>query len=434
MESEHLEKNRAQWSLQEWLFYLEHRHHQEIQLGLERIRLVASKLKLEKTNCPVILVAGTNGKGSTVAALESLYSTAGYRVGVYTSPHLITFNERIRFQCQPINDEALCTAFSLIETAREHITLTYFETVTLAALWYFSHVSPDLIVLEVGMGGRLDATNIIDADLAIITTIDLDHQEYLGTTREAIGREKAGILRAGTSFIYADTNPPHSVIEQAQQLNVKTFVNGDSYVIQEEEDDWELNFAGQCYTHLPKPKINLQAAAAAVVASLILEKKLPVQEQIWSQFMQEVFIPGRLQLESGDIQVLYDVAHNAQSVALLAKTITQFPLRGKIHAVFSALKDKDIAALIKPMSKLVDCWYPAELQGKRALSSESLMNYFHNAEIYPNFCYNTPLIAFEKAFNQAQAGDLIVVYGSFHTVGQIMAAKSDRRSYENPNG
>ncbi|MBN9229766.1 MAG: bifunctional folylpolyglutamate synthase/dihydrofolate synthase [Legionella sp. 40-6] len=426
--------SRAEWNLQQWLFFLEHQHHQEIQLGLERIRSVATKLKLEQVPCPVILVAGTNGKGSTVAALESLYTAAGYRIGVYTSPHLIAFNERIRYQGTPITDEDLCAAFTLIDTARGETRLTYFEMVTLAALWYFAHLSPDIMVLEVGMGGRLDATNIIDADVAIITTIDLDHQEYLGTTREAIGREKAGILRPGKTLIYADTHPPQSILEQAHQLEVKTYFNGDSYTTLDAKSHWDLFFAGQWYTQLPKPKINLQATAAAVIASIILEKKLPIQASVWPHFMQNVFIPGRLQLEEGEINVLYDVAHNAQSVALLAKTIVRLPVKGKIHAVFSGLKDKDIAALIEPMRNLIDHWYLAELQGKRAAPRELLLNYFHNAEIYPNSCYNTPLIAFEAAFNQAQPGDLIVVYGSFYTVGQIMAVKSHRRTYENPNG
>ena len=209
------------FSLAAWLDYLEHRHSEEIQLGLTRVKTVARQLDLLTFDATIIIVAGTNGKGSTVAALETIYRAAGYAVGSYTSPHLIHFNERIRVNLEPITDKTLCAAFTAIEEACESIHLTYFEMATLAALWYFKSFVLDVIILEVGLGGRLDATNIIDADLAIITTIDFDHQAYLGHTKEAIGYEKAGVLRPNQPFIYADKNPPESLITYAKSLNAQ---------------------------------------------------------------------------------------------------------------------------------------------------------------------------------------------------------------------
>ena len=212
--------NFSNLSLSECLHHLENRHAEEVQLGLTRIKTVAKRLNLLNLDATIVTVAGTNGKGSTVAALEAVYKAAGYQVASYTSPHLIEFNERIRVNQQPIKDQELCAAFTVIEDARDTINLTYFEMTTLAALWHFKQLTLDVIILEVGVGGRLDATNIIDSDLAIITTVDLDHQDYLGDTKEAIGYEKAGILRPNTPFIYADTTaPPESITKQAQLLN-----------------------------------------------------------------------------------------------------------------------------------------------------------------------------------------------------------------------
>ncbi|WP_058519290.1 bifunctional tetrahydrofolate synthase/dihydrofolate synthase [Legionella parisiensis] len=411
-------------SINEWLHDLETRSTHEIQLGLTRIMEVAQKLFLQLPDCPVITVAGTNGKGSTVTALEMIYHVAGYKVGAYTSPHLIQFNERIRVNLTPISDDDLCQAFSIIEEARGETLLTYFEMTTLAALWYFKKMELDIVILEVGLGGRLDATNIVDAELSIITTIDFDHQEYLGNTLDAIGYEKAGVLRSGKPFIYADFNPPASVTQVAKQLGAPAYVYGKEFFIQEEDSVWNLHYKEKLglfsVSGLSKPSIQLRSAAAAITASVLLEHYLPVAPPHIEVAMQRIYIPGRLQLVEGRVSTLLDVSHNPQSVRLLADTLCMMK-KTKIHAVFSALKDKDIFNLIMPLKDCVDRWYPAQLDNKRAATGNLLLSFFKNAEIPVETCYNNPLTAFEAALKQAKPGDLIVVYGSFFTVSHVMA-------------
>jgi dihydrofolate synthase/folylpolyglutamate synthase len=410
----------SEWNLNQWLNNLENRNIQEIQLGLTRIMEVAKKLDLHISACKVITVGGTNGKGSIVGALETIYHTAGYKVGSYTSPHLIYYNERIRLNLIPITDADLCNAFHLIEEVRGQTHLTYFEFATLAALWYFKKQKLDILILEVGLGGRLDATNIIDADLSIISTIDYDHQDYLGSTLDAIGYEKAGILRQGKPFIYADDNPPSSIVNVAKDLAVPFYLYGKDFSMQEQDDFFEISFFDKQIKNLTKPKIQLKSASAAIVASLLLENELPVAHEYLSIAMNDIFIAGRLQLIQGSMGILYDVAHNAQSARLLAKTIKTLNIKGQIHAVFSALKDKDIIGLIYPLKDCVDRWYPAQLDNKRAASATLLLSIFKEAGVCIEFCYNSPLVAFNTALNQAKTGDLIVVYGSFFTVSQVM--------------
>ncbi|MCL9684631.1 bifunctional tetrahydrofolate synthase/dihydrofolate synthase [Legionella maioricensis] len=413
----------SNWDLNQWLNSLENRNTQEIQLGLTRILEVAERINVCAFDCKVITVAGTNGKGSTVSALERIYHTAGYKVGAYTSPHLIHFNERIRVNLKPISDEDLCQAFNFIEDARDSVLLTYFEITTLAALLYFKQQNLDVIILEVGLGGRLDATNIIDADLSIITTIDYDHQDYLGSTLESIGYEKAGILRQGKPFIYADNNPPSSIIKVARDLATPCYFYDTDFSIDQQGGCWEFNWRGKRIKELPKPKIQLKSASAAIMACLLLDQELPVSQRHLSLAMEKVTIAGRLQFHQGSISILYDVAHNGQSARLLAETLKSKEINGQVHAVFSALKDKDILGLIFPLKDCVDRWYPAQLDNKRASSASLLCSIFEDAEIFVEVCYTSPLIAFQKALSQATAGDLIVVYGSFFTVGQVMAAQ-----------
>ncbi|AUH73555.1 bifunctional tetrahydrofolate synthase/dihydrofolate synthase [Legionella sainthelensi] len=410
--------------INEWLHDLETRNTQEIQLGLTRIKEVAQILHLQLPGCRVISVAGTNGKGSTVTALETIYHSAGYKVGSYTSPHLIQFNERIKVNLTPISDDDLCQAFSIIEKARGETLLTYFEMTTLAALWYFKKMKLDVIILEVGLGGRLDATNIVDADLSIITTIDYDHQDYLGDTLEAIGYEKAGILRSGKPFIYADNNPPVSVTKKAIQLASPAYIYGRDFSIKENDSTWGLQYGEKTglfsIDELPKPSIQLKAAAAAITACFLLKQYLPIDHTQLHSAMQRIFIPGRLQLHRGTVDVLYDVSHNSQSARLLAETVQKMK-KTKVHAVFSALKDKDIYNLVMPLKNCVDYWYPAQLDNKRAAGADLLITILRDAAISVEFCYTSPLIAFEAALKQSRLGDLIVVYGSFFTVSHVMA-------------
>lgn len=412
----------SDWSLEQWLHHLETRHTQEIQLGLSRVLEVAQKLGVNTPSCKVITVAGTNGKGSTVTALETIYHQSGYKTASYTSPHLIRFNERIKVDLTPVSDKDLCTLFSAVEEARGEVALTYFEMATLAALLHFKQQKPDVIILEVGLGGRLDATNIVDADLAIITTIDFDHQDYLGDTLEAIGFEKAGILREGKLFIYADINPPASIVNVAKNLNTTAYYFDKDILVSDKGTCWDVAFLKTQINELPKPTIQLKSASAALVATVLLANELPVSQEDIKKAMHSIFIPGRLQLQKGDINILFDVSHNAQSAGLLAKTIKSMNVKNTVHAVFSALKDKDLFGLIFPLKDCVDRWYPSQLDNKRASDKELLLSIFRDAEIFLEICYTSPLAAFESAVNQAKSGDLIVVYGSFFTVGHVMAA------------
>jgi dihydrofolate synthase / folylpolyglutamate synthase len=408
------------WSVSEWLEHLENRLPQEIDLRLENVRAVANKMGLLKSDVPIILVAGTNGKGSTVASLEAIYLAAGYRVGCYTSPHLLRFNERITVNQQPISDADLCFAFSLIEKTREKIALTYFETATLAGLWYFNNANLDVIILEVGMGGRLDATNIVNPTLSIVTTIDFDHQAYLGDTLEAIGYEKAGVFRTDQPCLYADYTPPVSLLEYAAVLNSQLEYLGNDYIITVLDQELVINYNNKSIT-LPKPTINIKAAAVAVVASLRLANKLPITQLQLSAAMRNVKILGRQQIINDSVTTIYDVAHNPQAAQNLADFITNLKPTTTVRAVFSALSDKDLGGLIRPLCKVVHDWYPAIMQNKRA-ANEALLNAAFHAEMDRFFkCFSDPVTAYRAALNDSKDGDLIIVFGSFVIVSAIMS-------------
>ena len=424
------------WTAAQWLHFLEHRHQQTIHLRLENASHVANCLNVLNWSIPVITVAGTNGKGSTVAALSAIYQAAGYRVGQFTSPHLFQFNERICINQNPISDEHLCQLFQKVEIARGDTHLSYFEVSLIVALLYFKDMGIDVLILEVGVGGRLDATNIISADLAIITTIDLDHQAYLGTDRESIGKEKAGILRNNQLFIYADLDPPNSILACADNLNTKTYRLGKDYhyeILDTTNSTSRGSTAGPkglCRllgpaikpreVEFPIPNLHPNAAAAAIMASICLRTLLPVTQEAIISAMQTVNITGRQQWVNRDISFLYDVAHNPQAANALATSIQKKPPIGRIHAVFSALQDKDICGLIRPLSSIVEQWYPAVLQSSRASGSEQLLTAFNTVLNRSPRCYEDPIQATQAAVAAAQPGDLIVVYGSFVLVGAVM--------------
>lgn len=423
------EPNEA-WTLDQWLYFLEHRHKEAIQLRLVNPARVANSLNILKWSIPVITVGGTNGKGSTVAALSAIYQAAGYRVGQFTSPHLFRFNERICINQQPIADNDLCRLFSQIEIARSDTSLTYFETSLLAALLYFKEADLDIVILEVGVGGRLDATNIIDSDLAIVTTVDLDHQDLLGADKEAIGKEKAGIFRQNRPAIYADFVPPRSIVYHAQLLESELFCLGKDYQFCVENQELHIQHPFQKESvRLPVPMLHPHAAVSAVIASLCLRDRLPVCTQDWVTAMQTMQIVGRQHWVSAEgITFLYDVAHNPQAVNALVQGIEkrlamQIAPPGTIHAVFSALKDKDICGLIKPLSSIVEQWYPACLTtGPRAATAKQLQMAFSEALDKQLPCYDNPIQASHAALAAAKPGDWIVVYGSFLLVGAVMTA------------
>jgi len=411
------------FSLDDWLFYLENSHAKEIQLGLTRISEVACRLDLIKTDAIIITVAGTNGKGSTVAALSSIYLAAGYKVATYTSPHLQVFNERIAINNEPISNQDLCNAFIEVEKKKENIELTYFEFSTLAALCYFKKNSPDVIILEVGLGGRLDATNIIDADLSIITTIHFDHQEYLGNTIEEIAYEKAGIIKNNKICIYGDYETPLSIVNQAHLLNTRLYCLGQNYSFNIKQDYFELYDINGEKHNLIIPKINIKSAAAAVIACDLLQSSLPINSMQINEGMKKISICGRLQVQGDKVRTLLDVSHNPQAVLLLRDFIKELKPAGRIHAVFSGLKDKDLCGLINPLKSLVNFWYPAVLSGKRSSSQSLLMGAFSKENCKVSICYSDPTEAYYAALKAAIDGDLIVVYGSFFMVSAIINLK-----------
>lgn len=409
------------FSLDDWLSLLENRQHEEIKLNLDRISQVAGRLDLLTPSAKVITIAGTNGKGSTVACLEELYTNAGLSVGVYTSPHLFSFNERIKVNKTPISDNELCKLFHIIEVSRQNIELSYFEMATLAALLHFKRKSVEIILLEVGMGGRLDATNIINPDLSIITTINFDHQKYLGATLEEIAIEKAGIMRRGKPVIYADTICQDVMQDYAMKVGAKLYaINKDFSFAINEQNQLTVNFLEKVENY-QLDNINFKAAGAAIVAVKVFSVYFNVADKIIYKSLQSVNIPGRLQYLSGNINYLFDVSHNIQSVELLSDFLVKVKKdNAKVHAVFSALKDKDLSGLIGKMQQYVDYWYPVELNVKRACNGDDILNILNLSGEKHSICYDNALSAFKKASKCAKIGDLIVVYGSFSLVGPVL--------------
>jgi len=411
-------------SLPEWLTYLETRHQAPIQLGLPRIQAFAEALDvLVWDNTVVITVAGTNGKGSTVAALKALYSAAGFCVAAYTSPHLLAFNERIQINQTSITDAALCEAFSIIHALDGREALTYFEMTTLAALWFFKQQSPDVLLLEVGLGGRLDATNIIDSDLAIVTTVDLDHQAWLGDTKEAIAYEKAGIFRAHKPAIYADENPPKSLIKHAAALGTPLLSLGHDYCFESNKQAFIFSGKALPTLYLPALSIHAKAFAAAIMASLKLQDRLFVSEAHYKVAAETTILAGRQQWLKTAVPTLVDVSHNAQSVSLLAENIKSSPIKGRVHAVFSGLQGKDLCGLIEPMQSVVNTWYLSLLDDKRGAEA-ALLKAAHTrvTRQLVTSVFDEPLVAYQTAVAAAKEGDVIVVYGSFVLVSAVMHA------------
>ncbi|MGE3920716.1 MAG: bifunctional tetrahydrofolate synthase/dihydrofolate synthase [Gammaproteobacteria bacterium] len=410
-------------TLTQWLDYLEQCHPSTIDLGLERVSIVAKVLKLSPFPIPAIIVGGTNGKGSSVALLETIFSKAGYRVGTYTSPHLFRYNERVRVLQNEVDDKTLCSAFSEIEKARQETSLTYFEFGTLAALQIFKNADLDLVILEVGMGGRLDAVNIIDPEICIVTNVDLDHMEWLGNTRDAIAIEKAGIMRTNKPTIYGDVNPTKTFIMEAEKKLVPLFVLGQDFFYQENLGDWEWWNHQKKLTSLPKPKIALKNAATVIQTLEKIHEKFPVTEEAILEGLKSVSVYGRqTSLKKEGIHILLDVAHNPHGVSLLADTLSKNKISGKTYAVFSMLKDKDITAAVKCIMPFIDHWYLGHIQNERGCSLENMQSVFTNLNLENHSGFETVREAFTNASAVAKAGDRIIVFGSFHTVSEVHGA------------
>jgi dihydrofolate synthase/folylpolyglutamate synthase len=396
---------------------------------LDRAREVWRRHHDDLLPFPAIAIAGTNGKGSVAAMLEAIYRTAGYRTACYTSPHLVRYNERVRINGQECTDEQLCQAFERVERSRGDTPLTYFEFGTLAALDLFVDAAVDVAILEVGLGGRLDVVNIFDADVAIVTTIGVDHSDWLGPDRESIGREKAGIFRTGRAAICGDPEPPRSVGEVAGRIGARYLRLGHDFDYVCEGNACTWRGPGKPRSALPRPvppgPHQLRNAACTLMAVAELAPLLPVDQAAVRSGLLAIRFPGRLQTLPGKPQVTFDVAHNPQAVGVLAEYLGAQACRGRTHAVIGMMGDKDIAGCLRPMVPRVDHWYLATLAPPRGAAAEKLREELER--IAPGAAastFDSVHQAFESARSSASADDRIVVFGSFETVGAIMRHSS----------
>jgi dihydrofolate synthase/folylpolyglutamate synthase len=412
-------------SLDDWLVRIGRLHPRPIELGLDRVGAVWRRMGLTLP-AAVITVGGTNGKGSCVAMLEAMLRAGGYRVGTYTSPHLLRFNERVRVDGVEADDRTLCRAFEVVESARGEISLTYFEHVTLAALRVFAQTAPEVIVLEVGLGGRLDAVNILDADVAIVSTVDLDHQEWLGPDRDSIGREKAGIFRSGHAAVFGGNDPPAGLVEHADRLGARLLLAGRDFRARLREDGWDWEGLGRQRLGLPLPALRgsfqVRNAAAAIAALEAVSDRLPLSTVALREGLLDVRLPGRFDVFPGPITLIFDVAHNPEAVRALAENLARHAADGgRTFAVFSMLRDKDIAGVARILAPQVAAWFYAPLDAARAATAEELAEGLAAAGVGAIAHGHSDLLAaLAAAGSAARQGDRILVFGSFYTVSLLL--------------
>ena len=417
-------------TLTDWLDHCERLHPKTIDMGLERVRVVASRMGI-RFDCPVITVAGTNGKGSTCAMLEAILGHAGYRTGVYTSPHLVHFEERLRLSGVPVDADQLADAFARVERARceghEPVSLTYFEFSTLAILDLMARAGLDVVVLEVGLGGRLDAVNIIDPDCAVITSIDLDHMELLGPDRESIGYEKAGIMRTGRPVVVSDPVPPQSVLDRAREVDADLWRIGVDFNFSGDKQQWAWRGRDRRYAGLAYPALRganqLVNASGALAALAALRERLPVTAQAVRSGLSTVELPGRFQIVPGQPSLVLDVAHNPHSVAALAANLDAMGFFPTTHAVFGAMADKDLALMFERVNPIIDRWYFTDLPTARAQTGAALEAQWRSLNKRADTratCFANPVLALQAAVDAADPADRIVVFGSFYTVGGVL--------------
>jgi dihydrofolate synthase/folylpolyglutamate synthase len=413
-------------TLDDWLAHCERLHPKTIDMTLDRVNLVRDRLGL-KFSVPVISVAGTNGKGSTCAMLECIALQAGYRVGLYIKPHLVHFEERCRINGASVAAADLLPHFQAVEAARGELALTYFEFTTLAIMRALAAAPLDLVILEVGMGGRLDAVNTIDADCAVITSIALDHTEFLGPDREAIGREKAGIMRTGRPVVVSDPQPPQSLQDRATEIGADLWQIGRDFNVQGDKQQWSFAGRGRRWNGLAYPALRganqLLNAGGVLAAFETLREQLPVTAQAVRNGLAMVELPGRFQIVPGTPTLVLDVAHNPQAVAALALNLDQMGFYPRTHAVFGAMRDKDIAGLLSHIVPLVDAWYVTELPIARAAGPDELAAAVRQAAGARDAVITThanPAAALAAAAAAADPADRIAVFGSFYTVGGVL--------------
>ncbi|GAB3405041.1 bifunctional tetrahydrofolate synthase/dihydrofolate synthase [Massilia agilis] len=423
-------------TLPDWLALLESRHAEtHIDMGLDRVRAVKERMQLA-FKCPVIMVAGTNGKGSTCAMLEAMLLQSGYRVGLYIKPHFLAFNERARLNGENASDEQLVAAFNAVESVRGEVSLTYFEFTTLAIMHLLSKAPIDVAILEVGLGGRLDAVNVVDADVAVVTSIDIDHKEYLGETREEIGLEKAGIFRPGKPAICSDPMPPKSLIKHAEDIGADLWLLGRDFNYQGDKQQWGYAGRAQRRNSLAYPALRganqLLNASAALAALEALRLQLPCGAQEVRAGLALVELPGRFQVLPGRPAIVYDVAHNPHAAAALAQNLGNMGFHPFTYAVFGIMQDKDIDAVVAPLAQYVDHWCVTDLPSPRSANAAELAHKLQSLrpagakdDEFSAKAFANPGEAFADAMSRAKEGDRIVVFGSFYTVAGVMAARKN---------
>ncbi|MHC6215726.1 bifunctional tetrahydrofolate synthase/dihydrofolate synthase [Stenotrophomonas acidaminiphila] len=415
-------------TLEQWLAHIDRQHPQPIAMGLERVREVAARMGLERPAQRCIVVGGTNGKGSTVAFIEAIARAAGWAVGAYTSPHLLAYNERVRIDGTDVDDATLVAGFNAVEDARGDTALTYFEYGTLCALWAFARAGLDLAVLEVGLGGRLDAVNIVDADVAVITTVDIDHADWLGSDREAIGTEKAGIIRGWKPLILGEIDPPSSVLRRAYVLGANAIRFGSDFFAEPiDAETWrwrDVSFR----IELPQPAlwapVQRANAAAAIAALRALDRPLP--RTAWARGVAAAQVAGRLQRFDRDgVEVLVDVGHNPQAAAALGAALQARPASGRTLAVYAALADKDAPGVVAALQARIDRWYLAGLDGARGQNAGQLRERLAGTAAAGAVTCADVGQALAAALEQARRGDRVLVFGSFHTVAEALPLLQD---------
>jgi len=410
-----------------WLTYLESLHPKTIALGLERVAQVKQRLKLDP-DFPVITVGGTNGKGSVCAMLESILHAAGYRVGCYTSPHLLRYNERVRIAKHQASDAELCASFEKIEQVRGDIPLTYFEFGTLAAIQCFIGHKVEVAILEVGLGGRLDAVNAFDSDCAVVTSVDIDHTDYLGETREQIAFEKAGIFRAGKVAICADADVPQAIRNHAQQIGAKLWCIGSEFGFTPHQGQWDYRSLVGSRNALPHPALRgafqLNNASAALAALDALKERLPVSMEAVRRGLVEVQLAGRFQVIPGRPQLILDVAHNPHAARSLAQNLAGLPPCPHTFAVFAMLRDKDMAGVAAALDPHIDTWLVAGIDTPRGAAAGELAQVLQNTGVRGDI-QSFPDVgeALRYAYNAAGENDRIAAFGSFYTVAEAMQEK-----------
>ena len=413
-------------TLQQWLDWCEQLHPVAIDMGLDRVKTVGDRMGL-RFECPVITVAGTNGKGSTCAMLEAVLLQAGYRTGVYTSPHLVHFEERCRLHGESASAEVFAEAFAAVEAVRGDVSLTYFEFSTLAILHMMAQANLDVAILEVGLGGRLDAVNIIDADCAVITSIDIDHTAILGKDRESIGFEKAGIMRARRPVIVSDPVPPQSVLDHAAALGADVWLFGRDFNFSGDKQQWAWAGRDRRYSGMAYPALrgaNQLINASGVLAALdALRQRIPVTAQAVRNGLAMVELPGRFQIVPGQPVLVLDVAHNPHSVAALAANLDAMGFYPTTHAVLGVMADKDLLPMLQKVNPMVDKWYFTDLPLPRAAKAADLQQAWQAQNTRTDTASSThadPVLALQAAIDAADPADRIVVFGSFYTVGGVL--------------